>query len=76
MRSGTKWKSTSENENSWDDEDLFDDDDMKEIKDCVEYRIKWLSKYIDKHDATGGAEEAKVHRNKLRDLRYKIRMNT
>lgn len=58
-----------------DDDDLFDDVDMRLIKETVEYRIKWLTKYIDKHDKFGGAEDAKRKRTELRGLRYKIRMN-
>jgi hypothetical protein len=55
------------------DEDLFNDADMFLISTTIEYRMKWLRKYIDKHDIFGGAEEAKVTLNKLRDLRNKIR---
>lgn len=56
------------------EDELFDDFDMRLIKETIDYRIKWLTKYINKHDKFGGAEEAKVKRGTLYDLRHKIRL--
>lgn len=56
-------------------EDLFTDDDIKLIEETLKYKIKWLTRYINKHDKFGGAETAKVKRQKLHNLVYKIRMN-
>lgn len=58
-----------------DDDELFSDEDMKLIDDALAYRIKWLKKYIDKHDKFGGAEEAKAKRSKFIDLRWRIRQD-
>jgi hypothetical protein len=60
----------------FDEDELFSDEDMKLIKETFDYRIKWLTKYIDKHDKFGGAEEAKTKRSELYELRHRIRMNS
>ena len=72
-RSGTRWRNTSEKENSSDDDELLDDADIKLILETIKYRVKWLTKYIDRHDQFGGAEGAKVKRRQLNSLSYKIR---
>lgn len=58
------------------DEELFSDEDMKLIEQTIKYRIKWLTRYINKHDRFGGAEDAKVKRQQLHNLCYRIRMNS
>lgn len=60
----------------FDEEDLFSDEDIHLINQTIDYRIKWLTKYIDKHDVFGGAEEAKTKRSALYELRHRIRMNS
>lgn len=56
-----------------DDDELLNDEDIKLILESLKYRCKWLTRYIDKHDKTGGAEGAKEKRRKLNALSYKIR---
>lgn len=56
-----------------DEDELLNDEDIKLILESLRYRAKWLTRYIDKHDKFGGAEDAKVKRQKINALRYKIR---
>ena len=56
-----------------DDEELISDEDLKLIVETIKYRIKWLTRYIDKHDRFGGAEEAKKKRADLWSLHYRLR---
>jgi len=56
-----------------DEDELLNDDDIKLILQTIQYRMHWLTKYIDKHDKFGGAEGAKIKRSQLAMLSYKIR---